>query len=321
MPTIRAQPRLLYFGMFGPLSRLPLAALLDAGLEVAAVVVPPREERGNDPVRALAPPPGWTARPASFAARLRQTVVDLAWERGIPALEVGDLRAPAARAALADLAPDLVAVSCFPARFPGWLLALPPRGVLNLHPAPLPQGRGPDPLFWAFREPAGSGGGGVTAHLMDRGLDSGPIVAQERFPIADGTTGPELELQAAARGAALLTRAALALLDGTAHPQPQDEVAATAYPAPGAGDFVVTPDRPARWAFNFLRGTAGRGLPHRLIVGNRAWTIRAALGYDPGTTLPTPYREDADTLRVRCTPGTLTVATLATDFPQPNLEP
>ena len=76
-------PRVVYFGMFGVLSRASLAALLDAGVDVRAVVVPPR---GDDApsgvaVRRLLPPVGFGARPRSLQQLLRQTVVELAWER------------------------------------------------------------------------------------------------------------------------------------------------------------------------------------------------------------------------------------------------
>jgi methionyl-tRNA formyltransferase len=308
----RRERRLLYFGMFGTLSRLPLAALLDAGITLAAVVVPARlDAPGLPPIRQLAPPASWSAQPASFAARLRQTAIDLAWAHDIPVLEVARLNDAVVRDALGGYTPDLIAVSCFPLRFPHWLLALPPVGVLNLHPAPLPRGRGPDPLFWLFREPAGAGAdvAGVTVHLMDQGLDSGPIVLQERFPMPDGMSGQELELRAAALGAELLTRSVEAALGGVLQPRPQDEAIATTYPLPTEADYEVTPDRPARWAFNFLRGTASGGFPHQLRIGDRSWLIRAARGYEPEGTLHAPYVEAGETLRVRCTPGILTVTT------------
>lgn len=303
--------RVVFFGMFGPLSRLPLAALLDAGIDVAAVVVPLQDGGGAGVVRRVEPPPGWPGGALSLAARLRQTTVEFAWERGLPVLEVARLADAEVLAALAGYEPGVIAVSCFPHRFPASLLALPPGGVLNLHPSPLPRGRGPDPLFWLFREPewAGAGGAGATVHLMDRGLDSGPILFQERFALADGTTGQELELRAASVGAGLLARGVGAVLAGVAAPQPQDGAEATSYPMPTEADFVVTPDRPARWAFNFLRGTAGRGFPHRLVVGERSWLVRAARGYDPAGTLPEPFVVSGDEVRVRCAPGVLTVTT------------
>ena len=71
--------RLLYFGMFGPLSRLPLATLLDSGTTVAAVIVPARSATPTPPpIRRLPPPPGWSAQPTSFADLLKQTASDLA---------------------------------------------------------------------------------------------------------------------------------------------------------------------------------------------------------------------------------------------------
>lgn len=300
-------PHIVFCGMFGTLSRVPLAALLDAGYDIRAVVVP--ASFGAPPLQQLTPPADWAARPASFAALMRRTIVDLAWERAIPVLAVGDLGAEVS-AAIAAYAPDLIAVSCFPHRFPVRLLALPPLGILNLHPALLPRGRGPDPHFWAFREPdpARAGAGGVTIHLMDRGLDSGPIVAQGRVPLSDGMSANELELHSAALGRELLVAAIGALVAGTAEIVPQDEAVATTYPLPTASDFLIQPDQPARWVFNCLRGLTGQGPPATLVIGARRWPVRAALSYDPAGTLSQPYLEDGATLRVRCATGVLTVA-------------
>ena len=300
-------PRIVYCGMFGTLSRVPLAALLDAGYDIRAVIVPAAPDEPS--VQPLTPPADWTARPASFAALLRRTIVDLAWERAIPVLAVSDLGMDAS-AAIATHAPDLLAVSCFPQRFPARLLALPPLGVLNLHPALLPRGRGPDPLFWAFREPdpERAGAGGVTIHLMDRGLDSGPIVAQGRVLLTDGMSASELELHSAALGATLLVAAIGALAAGTAEIVPQDEALATTYPPPGEADFLIRPDQPARWVFNCLRGLVGQGPPARLVLGARRWPVRAVLAYDPAGALPQPYLEEGGTLQVRCAPGVLTVS-------------
>lgn len=301
-------PRVVYCGMFGALSRLPFAALAAGAVDLRAVIVPPRTPQAPasaaPALRELRRPADPAPRPASLAALLARSIVELAWERDIPVYEIARFDATAL-ATIAAHAPDLLAVSCFPRRFPPALLALPPLGVLNLHPALLPRGRGATPLFWAFRarDPERAGAGGITVHLMDGGLDSGPIVAQGRVPLTDGIGGGELELQLAARGAALLTAAVTALADGSAAPRPQDEALATSFPAPVAADFSFGPDAPARWLFNFVRGTAGAGWPQILVVGARRWQILAARGYESDATLPTPIEETGELLRVRCAPG------------------
>jgi methionyl-tRNA formyltransferase len=297
--------------MFGPLSRVPLATLLKRGDDVRAVVVPGAP--GDESVRELTPPADWTARPRNLAAIMGQTIVDLAWECGLPVLAVARFDA-AAIDAIAAYTPDLLVVSCFPLRFPATLLALPPLGVLNLHPALLPRGRGADPLFWAFREPdpSRSGAGGVTVHLMDARLDAGPIVAQDQLVVPDGITEDELTLQLASRGAALLGEAIDALAARTAVPEPQDEARATTYPLPGVDDLVLRPEGSARWLFNCLRGLGGRRLPLTIAVGAARWRVRAALGYESDTVMPEAYLLDGATLRVRCAPGVV-IATIWDD--------
>lgn len=305
-------PAIIYFGMFGPLSRLPFAALCAAEGDLRAVVVPPRERgtafAGMPGVRELVPPADWSPRPVTGATLMGRTIVDLAWERGLPVLELARFD-PATLTILGRYAPDLLAVSCFPLRFPPALLALPPLGTLNLHPTLLPRGRGPDPLFWAFRvsDPEQAGAGGITVHLMDGGLDSGPIVRQGRVPLTDGLRGDELELRLAARGATLLAEAVAAVATGTAQPRPQDEARATSFPLPMVTDFTITPAGSARWAFNFLRGTAGAGVPHILVVGARRWQVLMARGYEPTASLAAPFCEEGERLRVRCTSGVLEV--------------
>lgn len=301
-------PAVVFFGMWGVLSLLPLRRLLDAGVVVRAVVVPDAARAGG--VREVRPP---AARGRLPRAPLGRTVVDLAWEREIPVLEVGALSG-AAVDAVRRFAPDLVVVSCFPLRFPDALLGLPPLGCLNLHPSLLPRNRGPAPLFWAFREeaPEGELQGGATVHLMAGELDAGPIVAREGFAVADGTTGGDLELRAAALGAELMARAVRGLADGTLTPRAQDEAAATAYPWPRAGDFVIPTDRSARWAYNFIRGTAGWGHPHVVVADGRPYRVRAARAYEPTEDPGAPVVDAGDVggarlLRVRCSPGVLTI--------------
>lgn len=51
-------------------------------------------------------------------------------------------------------------------------------GLINLHPSLLPIGRGADPVFWAKIEGLPQG---VTIHQIDKGIDTGPILAQREY--------------------------------------------------------------------------------------------------------------------------------------------
>jgi phosphoribosylglycinamide formyltransferase 1 len=62
--------------------------------------------------------------------------------------------------------------------------------ILNVHPSLLPQFPGKDAIGQALR--AGARETGVTIHLVDEGIDTGPTLAQERVPILPGDTADTL---------------------------------------------------------------------------------------------------------------------------------
>jgi methionyl-tRNA formyltransferase len=98
-----------------------------------------------------------------------------------------DVLLAAKRASLAPLLrsaePDLVVCMGLPWKIPVDALEVPTIGWLNGHPSLLPAHRGPIPVAWAIR--AGDAETGVTFHFMDAELDTGPVVAQRRFPIGE----------------------------------------------------------------------------------------------------------------------------------------
>lgn len=63
------------------------------------------------------------------------------------------------------------------------ILQLFPNRILNLHISYLPWNRGADPNLWSFLEDTPKG---VTIHLMDEGLDTGPIFAQKEIQFEAG---------------------------------------------------------------------------------------------------------------------------------------
>jgi methionyl-tRNA formyltransferase len=74
---------------------------------------------------------------------------------------------------------------------------------LNIHPSPLPVGRGPYPLFRAVLDRYESWG--VTAHVLAPGFDTGDILAQDLFALSPHETHETLlaKCQMAARRLAL----------------------------------------------------------------------------------------------------------------------
>jgi methionyl-tRNA formyltransferase len=83
---------------------------------------------------------------------------------------------------LRALEPDLAVCGGFPVRIPADAIAVPPLGVLNGHPAPLPRYRGPNPIGWALRN--GDPEIGFTFHFMDVEFDTGPVLVQGAAPLA-----------------------------------------------------------------------------------------------------------------------------------------
>ena len=63
--------------------------------------------------------------------------------------------------------------------------------ILNIHPALLPSFKGTHGIKDAYRH--GVKVTGVTVHFVDEGLDSGPIILQEAFPIDPDDSVEELE--------------------------------------------------------------------------------------------------------------------------------
>jgi methionyl-tRNA formyltransferase len=98
-----------------------------------------------------------------------------------------DVLLPARRSTIAPLLasvePDLVVCMGFPWKIPADALAVPRLGWLNGHPSLLPLHRGPVPVAWAIRH--GDEEVGITFHRMDAELDTGPILAQRRFPLGE----------------------------------------------------------------------------------------------------------------------------------------
>ncbi len=159
-------------------------------------------------------------RPAGRSKALTPTPVALlARELGLPLLQPAKVRATESVAEIAALAPDLGVLADFGRIIPGSLLELPRLGILGVHPSLLPRHRGATPIQATIA--GGARAAGVTIYLMDEGVDTGPILDAREWSLAGSETGPEVEAEAASRGAELLASTLPAVLDGSAQPAAQ----------------------------------------------------------------------------------------------------
>lgn len=305
-------PRVIFFGMQSNFSHPSLQALLAAGVEVCAVVMPAVNDMPDvPPLRRLEPPSRRRALLPVNQSMLHTSVQQLAWDRQIPLWEVARLADPAVVALLSSYQPDFICVACFSRVIPRVILDIPRLGCLNVHPSLLPENRGPEPLFWTFR--LGYERSGVTIHLMDEGLDSGPIVVQEAFDLPEGLTYAELEAQAAELGGALLVRAVKGIACGQIECQPQDESQSSSYPYPssqnGREDFIIYPKQwDARHVYTFICGVKDWSEP-LLLVADDELTLKVedvlAYSYKPNDMRLQTHERDV--WPIRCQRGKVVV--------------
>jgi len=294
------QLRVLFLGMANETSTTVLRALLDAGVAVCGVLIA-ADRAGGPPITRVMPTPARSPLPIANPF-LENTITQIAWERDLPVFE---LRRPAAaetQALVAALQPDVACVACFSQRIPAPLLALPPLGFLNMHPALLPDHRGPAPLFWVFR--GGEQVAGVTIHFMDAGLDTGDIAAQASFALPDGVAGTMAERQCNALGAQLMLEVLQELRDGTLSRRPQ--LPGGSYqPWPARDDWRISTSWTAQRAFGFMRGTAEWGQPYIIQAGGEELVLATALAYDPNAVLHEAFVRVGDEVLIQFAAGVL----------------
>src|SRR5579862_3381812 len=228
-------PRVLFLGMSGAFSLVVLESFVAAGGSVGGVLLPGFPRRpgaehgrgaGDSSLDAQYDKLGGLPIIMPFTQR---TIADVARELGIGTLEAWDLSGHDIAESVRPLAPDIIAVACWPRLIPRGFRQLAPLAV-NVHPSLLPDNRGPAPVFWTLR--LGQQVSGVTIHVLEDRADTGPILAQRRLPVPEGISAADLEAQLAAAGGELLAQVARDFATGQLVPWPQDEAQATYYPWP-----------------------------------------------------------------------------------------
>ncbi|WP_172822307.1 methionyl-tRNA formyltransferase [Magnetospirillum moscoviense] len=181
-----------------------LAALIDAGHQVAAVYSQPPRPAGR----------GHKEQPTPVHA--------FAQRHGIMVRTPKSLKSEEEQQAFRDLDLDVAVVAAYGLILPLSILAAPKRGCLNVHASLLPRWRGAAPIQRAIE--AGDSETGVTIMQMDQGLDTGAMLLVDRLPITAATGAQGLHDQLSAMGARLMVDALARLDQLVPVPQPEDGV-------------------------------------------------------------------------------------------------
>jgi methionyl-tRNA formyltransferase len=198
--------RIVYFGTPED-SVYPLEYLIKMGIRIAGVYTQPDRLAGRGR-RTQAPP-----------------VKVFAQNNKLDVVQPKSLRSREVVSQLESIAPDLIVVAAYGQFLPKEVLRVPRFGCLNIHPSMLPKYRGPSPVATAIRN--GDSMTGVTIIMVDQGMDSGPILAQEEEAVFPKDTTLSLSHRLFTRGAELMVKVLPRYLQGELDLEPQQEENAT----------------------------------------------------------------------------------------------
>lgn len=211
-----------------------LKALIQGGHEVAAVFTQPDRPKGR-------------------GGHLAESPVKVAAQAlGIAVYQPERIRRAEPMETLRQIAAELMVVVGYGQIIPQAIIDLPRHGILNVHGSLLPKYRGAAPIQWAIAN--GESATGVTIMQIDAGLDTGDMLLKERVAVGADETAPELSARLAPSGAELLLRTIKQVEDGTVRREKQNDAEASYAPILKKEDGLIDWRRPARQAYNRLRG-------------------------------------------------------------------
>lgn len=234
----------------------------------------------------------------------------LALEHNIPIHQPAKIKTnEEVRAIFESLSPDACIVAAYGKILPEWLLAIPRLGCINVHASLLPKYRGAAPINWAIANAETETG--ITIMQMDKGMDTGAMLARRSLSIGEHDTAVDLSIRLSEVGAELLSDTLSRLERGQLVPEPQDSSLATYAPMLKREDGLIDWDMPAIAIANRVRAfqpwpgsyTWFRG--HRLTIWRASSEART--GNPPGTAGHDPIASGDSALQdgVNLAPGTL----------------
>lgn len=231
-----------------------LNALIEAKEEIRLVVTQPDKQKGRGHI--LTHPP----------------VKDLSLSAGIPVIQPVKIRDDDFIRKLNEINPEFIIVAAYGNLLPKTILSIPEKGCINIHASLLPKYRGAAPIQWALIN--GETITGITAMLMNEGLDTGDILLQKNIEIEETDNSETLSKKLSQLGAVTLIETINGLRTGIIKPLPQIGEATYAPPLNKADGRIMW-DRDAKDLFNFIRAMFPWPSAYTCLKNERIKIIRA----------------------------------------------
>lgn len=241
--------KIVYFGT-PEFAASQLEAILAAGYEVPAVVTTPD-------------------KPAGRGKQMHASEVkECALKHGLSVLQPEKLKDEAFVKQLRSYNADLFVVVAF-RMLPEVIWSMPPKGTINLHASLLPQYRGAAPINHAIIN--GEKVTGLTTFILDKEIDTGAMIMQEKLEIGEKMNAGELHDALMTMGNKVIVETIAKIENGDVHPESQEAVikkeGLELKPAPKIfkDDCYIDWRRPGREIYNFVRGLSPYPAAHAKI--------------------------------------------------------
>lgn len=249
--------KIVYFGT-PEIASSQLEAIISAGYEVVAVVTVPD-------------------KPAGRGKKIQSSDVKLtALKYNLPILQPVSLKSPEFIEELSSYKADLFIVVAF-RMLPEVVWSMPPMGTFNLHASLLPQYRGAAPINHAIIN--GEKETGLTTFLLDKEIDTGEIIMQEKVVIEDDETAGTLHDKLMHLGNKVVVETIKMIEEGKVHSQSQatiierDNLQLKPAPKIFKEDCKIDWTKDAKSIYDFIRGLSPYPAAHTQFVSENNETL------------------------------------------------
>lgn len=249
--------RIIYFGT-PEFASSQLEAIISAGYEVAAVVTVPD-------------------KPAGRGKKIQSSDVKrTALKYNLPIMQPVSLKSPDFIEELSSYQADLFIVVAF-RMLPEVVWSMPPKGTFNLHASLLPQYRGAAPINHVIIN--GERETGLTTFLLDKEIDTGEIIRQEKVVVEDNETAGTLHDKLMLLGNKVVVETIKMIEEGKVNSQTQESIIERdnlqLKPAPKIfkEDCKIDWTKPAKSIYDFIRGLSPYPAAHTQFVSENNETL------------------------------------------------